>query len=76
VALSILPLSLLPFRWGWALLCTGCFLAVVVAGSPFLFPYTAISSLIGPWLAGSYFLKDWRALLVWLSWWGDVVIPS
>ena len=49
---------------------------LLVAGSPFLFPYAAISSLIGPWLAASHFLKDWQALLVWLTWWGAVLYRS
>jgi len=46
---------------------------LLVAASPFLFPYATTSSLIGPWLAVSAFLKDWQIFLVWLSWWGAVL---
>lgn len=43
------------------------------SASPFLFPYAAISSLVGPWLAGLSFLKDRQALLVFVSWWAAVL---
>ena len=46
---------------------------LLVAGSPFLFPYATMSNLIGPWLAVNYYLKDWQALIVWVSWWGAVI---
>jgi len=45
---------------------------LLVAASPFMFPYAATSSLLGPWLALSAWLQDWEAALVWLSWWGAV----
>lgn len=46
---------------------------LLVAASPFLAPYAATSSLLGPWLAVASFLNDREAVLVWLIWWGAVV---
>jgi hypothetical protein len=43
------------------------------SASPFLMPYAAISSLVGPWLAGLSFLKDWQAGVVFVAWWGAVL---
>jgi len=45
----------------------------LIAGSPFLSPYAALSTLIGPWIAAVSFLKPWQTLLVLASWWGAVV---
>jgi hypothetical protein len=42
----------------------------LVAASPFLSPYAASSSLIGPWLALLSILKTRESLLVWMAWWG------
>ncbi len=46
---------------------------LLVAGSPLLSPYAAMSSLLGPWLAAITFLTDWQALAVFASWWGAVI---
>lgn len=46
---------------------------LLVAGSPFLFPYATTSSLIGPWLAINSLFKDWQVLIIWFSWWGAVL---
>lgn len=45
----------------------------LIAGSPFLSPYAALSTMIGPWIAAVSFLKPWQTLLVLGSWWGAVV---
>jgi hypothetical protein len=45
---------------------------LLVAASPFMFPYATTSSLLGPWLALSAWLRDEEAVVVWLSWWGAV----
>lgn len=46
---------------------------LLVAGSPLLSPYAAISTLIGPWIAAVTYLSNWQAALVFLSWWGAVL---
>lgn len=46
----------------------------LISGSPFLLPYATTSNLLGLWLGMSCFLKDWQAALLWLFWWGAVVI--
>ena len=46
---------------------------LLVAASPFLVPYAAMSSLLGVWLALASYLKDWEAALVWGCWWGAVL---
>ena len=43
------------------------------SASPFLFPYAATSSLIGPWITLCSFLKDWQCLVVLAFWWGAAV---
>lgn len=46
---------------------------LLVAGSPLLSPYAAMSSMLGPWIAAITFLKPWQTLVVLLSWWGVVI---
>lgn len=46
---------------------------LMVASSPLLSPYAALSSFLGAWIAILTFLEDWQALLVWLSWWAGIV---
>lgn len=46
---------------------------LLIAGSPLLSPYAAISTLIGPWIAAVTYLSSWQATLVFLSWWGAVI---
>ena len=45
----------------------------LVSASPFLFPYAAISSILGPWAVACTFLTDWQAAIVLASWWGGVI---
>ncbi len=45
----------------------------LIAASPFLSPYAALSSLFGLWLAAVTFLEDWQAAVVFASWWGAVL---
>lgn len=49
---------------------------LLIAGSPFLSPYAAMSSLAGPWIAAITFLDDWQALAVFASWWGAVILRA
>lgn len=46
---------------------------LLIAGSPLLSPYAAISTLIGPWIAAVTYLSGWQSLLVFLSWWAAVI---
>lgn len=46
---------------------------LLMAGSPFLSPYAATSTLLGPWLAVTAILSDRESLIVWLAWWAAVV---
>ncbi|GAB4421319.1 MAG: hypothetical protein Kow00106_18190 [Anaerolineae bacterium] len=46
---------------------------LLIAGTPFLSPYAALSSLAGPWIASITWLNDWQAIAVFVSWWGAVV---
>jgi len=46
---------------------------LLIAGSPLLSPYAAISTLLGPWIAMITYLANWQAILVFLSWWGAVI---
>ncbi len=48
----------------------------LVAASPLLSPYAAVSSLLGLWLAGMAFMRDWEAGVVWLSWWAVIFYRS
>jgi hypothetical protein len=43
-----------------------------VASSPFLSPYAATSSLIGPWLVGLTFLDNLAVGIIWVSWWAVI----
>lgn len=45
----------------------------LLSASPFLFPYAATSSLIGPWIALCSFLKDWQCVVVLFVWWGAAI---
>ena len=45
----------------------------LVSASPFLFPYAAISSLLGPWVVACTLLTNWQAAIVLLSWWAAVI---
>ncbi|WP_119070347.1 glycosyltransferase 87 family protein [Aggregatilinea lenta] len=45
----------------------------LIAGSPLVSPYAAMSSMLGPWIATITVLTDWQALAVWASWWIAVV---
>ncbi|MFN8379397.1 MAG: hypothetical protein U0452_12075 [Anaerolineae bacterium] len=45
----------------------------LIAGSPFLSPYAALSTMIGPWIVAVSFLKTWQVAAVWASWWGAVL---
>ncbi len=45
---------------------------LLIAGSPFVAPYVALSSFIGPWIAGLSYLNNRQAVVVFLSWWGAV----
>lgn len=44
-----------------------------ISASPFLSPYAATSSLLGPWMVLASFLKGWEATLVLVIWWGTVI---
>ena len=44
-----------------------------IAASPFLSPYAATSSLIGPWLASLTFVTVFEAAIIWASWWGVII---
>jgi len=46
---------------------------LLIAGTPFLSPYAALSSFAGPWIASVTWLNDWQAAAVFASWWGAVV---
>lgn len=46
---------------------------LLIAGSPLLSPYAAISTLIGPWIATITYLNGWQSLLVFVSWWAAVI---
>ena len=74
-------LNLWPFQVpvGVALIVAGWSLGqapnerLLLAATPFLSPYAAMSSLIGPWLVGLTYMTTLQSVLVWLSWWGAVV---
>jgi len=46
---------------------------LLIAGTPFLSPYAALSSFAGPWVAAITWLSDWQAAVVFASWWGAVI---
>jgi len=45
----------------------------LIAGTPFLSPYAALSSFAGPWIAAITWLSDGQATVVFASWWGAVI---
>ncbi|MCQ3933134.1 MAG: hypothetical protein DPW16_22020 [Chloroflexi bacterium] len=42
---------------------------LLVAASPFLVPYAALSSFIGVWLVALSDLNRWQAMALWVGWW-------
>jgi len=46
---------------------------LLIAGTPFLSPYAALSSFAGPWIAAITWLSDGQATVVFASWWGAVI---
>lgn len=46
---------------------------LLIAGSPLLSPYAAISTLVGPWIAAVTYLNNWQSSLVFASWWAAVI---
>ena len=49
---------------------------LLIAGTPFLSPYAALSSFAGPWIAAMTWMSDRQAAAVFASWWGAVIIRA
>jgi hypothetical protein len=46
---------------------------LLIASSPILSPYAAISSMLGPWMALVSYLRKWEVVIIFIAWWGAVI---